>query len=120
MSDQVDKKVKPCPICGHEAEIERVDKGRFGWVIRCGMYCYKVFGATRKAALERWNYRPLAQAKDAEIAALKERVEELDSQIIMLLRYSDHAVACSTFKYAGSECNCGLQYAHDLTKPKEQ
>lgn len=46
--------LKPCPVCGHEADIW--DFGRSGFAVKCCSCDYHIFGAdSEEHAIAEWN-----------------------------------------------------------------
>lgn len=51
-------KLKPCPFCGGEAELEKAGGGVFEtWYVTCATCCASVWENTEAEAIEAWNTR---------------------------------------------------------------
>lgn len=114
------EELKPCPFGkDHKLRVESETFGMplsmttVGYRVRCGSNpCQATtrWHTSEKAAVHYWNTRPLEDAKDAEIARLKERVEALEvfhNAVAYELNKADEASLPSMVAAAASICKSG-------------
>jgi hypothetical protein len=76
--------LKPCPLCGGEAQLEDYrDGGSNGYGVFCQTFTCQTCGPTTLNALDAinlWNTRPVEDALQAEIARLRAALRHIGYQ----------------------------------------
>lgn len=89
--------LRPCPICGHEAQFTTIDGHISG--IRC-TYCGcelpKKESDSDKYIVYRWNFRPAVAELECELIEKGGDLARLKDEIMYMAEYVTDTVACET------------------------
>lgn len=83
-------KLKPCPICDSSEDAKSIPViGYAYWQVICGQCNTRVVGRYQYHAEAIWNNRPEEDRLNAEIARLKQELDNKDTEIALLKKWQE-------------------------------